>query len=197
MNILIGITGASGVAFGVALLRRCPHPADLVVSRWGRTVLREECGMDMEELRPLARRVFADGALAAPYASGSEPFDAMVILPCTTSTLAKIAAGIGDTLITRAAAVALKERRRLILGIRETPWSHITVDNALKVSLAGGIIMPVSPPFYTGARSVQDLAGVFADRVLALVGVELPEASRWAPSLDPKGGSGDPPLHAR
>ena len=185
MKILIGMTGASGAAFGVALLRRCPEPADLVVSRWGRTVLREECGMDLDELRPLARRVFADGDLAAPYASGSEPFDAMVILPCTTSTLAKIASGIGDTLITRAAAVALKERRRLILGIRETPWSHITVDNALKVSQAGGIIMPVSPPFYTGARSVEDLAEVFADRVLALVGIPLPDTARWKP--EPEG----------
>ena len=123
MRFVIGITGSSGVVFGVKFLERCPGDKFLIVSEWGRRVLDHELGLSVDDLNPLVRQVFRDDDLAAPFASGSNRYDALVLLPCSLSTLAKIAAGIADTLITRAGQVALKERMRIVLGIRETPLS--------------------------------------------------------------------------
>src|SRR5207249_4899775 len=104
---LIGMTGASGSAFGVDLIRRCPGEKYLVLSDWARHVLQTETGLTPSALEPFVKRIFADSDLAAPFSSGSNRHDALVIVPCSVSTLAKIAAGIADTLITRAAQVAL------------------------------------------------------------------------------------------
>jgi 4-hydroxy-3-polyprenylbenzoate decarboxylase len=131
---LVGMTGASGAAFGVDFIRRCPGDKFLVMSDWARHVLQTETGLKPADLEPHVRRMFADSDLAAPFSSGSNRYDAYVVVPCSSSTLAKIASGISDTLITRAAAVALKERLRLVLCVRETPFSSIALDNALKLS---------------------------------------------------------------
>ena len=106
---LIAMTGASGAAYGVAFVRRCPGEKYLVISDWGRHVLHGELGLKPGDLEPDVNKIFRDDDLAAPFSSGSNRYDAMVILPCSVSTLARIAAGIADTLITRASAVALKE----------------------------------------------------------------------------------------
>jgi 4-hydroxy-3-polyprenylbenzoate decarboxylase len=116
------------------------------------------------------KRVFADSDLAAPFSSGSNRYDALVVIPCSVSTLAKIASGIADTLITRAAQVALKERMRMVLCVRETPLSSIALENALKLSREGVVIMPVSPPWYAGPKSLDDLVAGFTGKVLALLG---------------------------
>src|SRR5437762_10517452 len=122
---LIGITGASGIVHGVDFVRRCPGEKYLVLSDWARQVLHSETGLKPSDLEPHVKRVFSDGDLAAPFSSGSNRYDAYVVVPCSVSTLAKIAAGIADTLITRAAQVALKERIRTLRCLRETPLSAL------------------------------------------------------------------------
>lgn len=178
MRIVLGISGASGAAYGVEFLKRCPADEKFViVTRWGRSLLKTEAGVSIEDLEKLAKRVYGTEDMSAPFASGSIPFDALVILPCSVATLGKIANGISDTLLTRAAEVALKERRKLILCVRETPLSSIALENALKLSREGVIIMPVSPPFYTRPQTLDDLVGSFADKVIGTLG--LPSAAGW------------------
>ena len=177
MRIVIGVTGATGAPMLKRFLEKCPGEKYLIMSQWGKAVVHMEMGLKPEDLEALVKARFADTDLSAPFASGSNPFDAYVILPCTTNTLGKIAAGIGDTLITRTAHVALKERRRMILCIRETPWTTIDCQNALTVSQAGAVVMPLSPPMYTDPGTVEDIVEAFADRVLGLLG--QPMADGW------------------
>lgn len=177
----MGLTGASGAIYAVEFLRRCSQEEiHLVVSRWGRSVLHQETGLTVESLATFAKKVFSNEDMNAPWASGSNPFDAMVVLPCSVTTLGKIAAGIGDNLITRCAAVALKERRRLILCVRETPLSSVDLENAHKLSLAGAVIMPACPPFYQKPSSLPDLIGAYVDKVRGVLG--LPVESGWRSS---------------
>jgi 4-hydroxy-3-polyprenylbenzoate decarboxylase len=164
------MTGASGAAYGVDFLERCPGEKYVVLSDWGRQVLFAETALRPSDLEPLAKRIFADTDLAAPFASGSNRYDALVVIPCSVSTLAKIATGIADTLITRAAQVALKERMRIVLCVRETPLSSIALENALKLSREGVVIMPISPPWYQTPRSLEDLVSGFTSKVLAVLG---------------------------
>ncbi len=167
---LIAMTGASGAAYGVDLVRRCPGDKFLILSDWARHVLASELGMKPADLEQHVRKVFRDDDLAAPFSSGSNRHDAMIILPCSVSTLAKLAAGIADTLVTRAAAVALKERMRLIVCVRETPLSGIALENMLRLSREGAVIMPVSPPWYRNPTDLQQLVSGFTDKVLHLLG---------------------------
>jgi 4-hydroxy-3-polyprenylbenzoate decarboxylase len=167
---LIGITGASGVIHGVDFVRRCPGEKYLVLSDWARHVLQAETGLRPSDLEPHVKRIFLDSDIAAPFSSGSNRYDALVIIPCTVSTLARIAAGIADTLITRAAQVALKERMRVVLCVRETPLSSIALENALKLSREGVVVMPISPPWYQNPRDLESLVAGFSDKVLALLG---------------------------
>ena len=175
---LIAMTGASGAIHGVDFVRRCPGEKYLVMSDWARQVLISETGLKPADLEPHVKRMFADADLAAPFSSGSNRVDAMIVIPCSVSTLAKIAAGIADTLITRAASVALKERMRLILCLRETPLSSIALENALKLSREGVIVMPVAPPWYRNPTTLEALVGGFTDKVLALLGEPAGEAWR-------------------
>ncbi len=167
---LIGMTGASGAAYGVDFVRRCPGEKYLVLSDWARKVLHDETGLKPSDLEPHVKKLFLDGDLAAPFASGSNRYDALVVIPCSVSTLAKIAAGIADTLITRAAQVALKERMRIVLCVRETPLSTLALRNALELSREGVVIMPVAPPWYRRPQSIEQLVTGFTDKVLALLG---------------------------
>lgn len=167
---LIAMTGASGAIHGVDFVRRCPGEKYLVLSDWARQVLHGETGLKPSDLEPHVRRVFQDNDLAAPFASGSNRVDAMVVVPCSASTMAKIAAGIADTLITRAASVALKERMRLILCLRETPLSTIALEAAHKLSRDGVVVMPISPPWYHGPETIEELVAGFSGKVLGLLG---------------------------
>ena len=182
MHLILGITGATGARAAMHLVDQSPWPVALVATPWGRDVCQRE-GVDFEALAARAERVFDNDNLAAAIASGSVPTVGMVILPCTTSTLGKIATGIADTLLTRAAHCHLKEQRKLILCVRESPWSGIDFENAARISASGGIVMPLSPPYYMfGGRppetvTMDDLLGEFAARVLALLGHKA--ASDW------------------
>jgi 4-hydroxy-3-polyprenylbenzoate decarboxylase len=180
LRVLVGVTGASGAVYALDFLRRCPGDKYLVASQWARAVLHSELDLREEDLDPYVRARFADADLSAPFSSGSNAFDAMVVVPCSTSTAAKISAGIGDTLITRAAAVVLKERRRLILAVRETPLSTIQLEALHKLSLAGAVIFPLSPPWYGNPKTVDELVAATTAKLLRLVGVELPGGWREA-----------------
>ena len=172
MRTIVGITGASGVAYGVDFLRRCPDDKYLVASKWGRHVLNEELGLKVDEMKPWVNEIYSDSDLASPFSSGSNHFDSLVIVPCSISTLAKIANGIADTLITRIAQVALKEKRRIVIALRETPLSSIALENALKLSREGAVIMPISPPHYLEADTINDLVQGYGDKLLNIIGVE-------------------------
>lgn len=171
-RIVIGITGASGAIFGVDFIQRLDAEKYLILSKWGRYVLKDETGLTEEDLQSHVKRVFPDEDLSSPVSSGSNRFDTMVILPCSVSTMAKIAGGLSDTLLTRTAQVALKERRRLIIGLRETPLSTIALEQAHRLSQAGAIIMPISPPFYHKPRDLQAMVEQFSDKVFSLLGQE-------------------------
>jgi len=175
---LIAMTGASGSIYGVDFVRRCPGEKYLILSDWARQVLHSETGLKPSALEPHVKRVFADSDLAAPFSSGSNRYAALVVIPCSVSTLAKIAAGIADTLITRAAQVALKERMRMVLCVRETPLSSIALENALKLSREGVAIMPISPPWYRAPGSLEELVAGFSGKVLALLGEPGPRGWR-------------------
>lgn len=181
MRTLIGVTGGSGAAFAVDFIRRCPGEKYLVLSRWGRYVLRQETSMRPADLAPHVEAMLTDHDLSQPFSSGTNPLDDMVIIPCSSTTLAKIAAGIGDTFITRAAAVTLKERRRLILVLRETPLSTIQLEAAARVSAAGAIVMPLCPPFYFRPHTMDELVTPFVDHLLSLVGVSV--GRQWQPDM--------------
>lgn len=172
MRTLIAITGASGAAFAVDFLKRCPGERYLLVSDWGRAVLKDELDLTPQDLEPWVTRIFSDKDLAAPFSSGTNRYDAYVIVPCSLSTLSRIAVGIGDSLITRAAQVALKERMRLVLALRETPLSTIALENALRLSREGAIVAPIMPPFYHRPQSVDQVVEGFTAKLLALVGAD-------------------------
>ena len=174
MRTIVGITGASGAVFGLELLRRLPGERFAILSRWGQHVTREETGLGREGVAELATRLFTDSDLSAPLASGSNPWDAMVVLPCSVSTVGKVASGIADTLVTRAAAVTLKEGRRLVLCPRETPLSAITLRQLATLAGDGVTVMPVSPGWYDKPDSVDDLVAGFVGRVLQVLGVDRP-----------------------
>jgi len=182
MNLILAINGATGAHAAERLLKKSPWPVSLIASEWGKNVAQRECG-DFERLAALAAKVYDDSDLAAAISSGSVPTVGMVILPCSSNTLAKVAHGISDTLITRAAHCHLKERRRLVLCVRETPWSLIDLNNAATVSAAGGIVMPLSPPFYQlagkdpGTVTMTELLDLIVDRVLTVLG--HPAAQNW------------------
>ena len=167
---LIGMTGASGIVHGVDFLQRCGGEKYLVLTDWARHVLQSEMNLQPRDLEPHVKKILRDDDLSAPFSSGSNRYEAFVIVPCTVSTLAKIATGIADSLVTRAAAVALKERMRMILCVRETPLSTIALENMTRLSREGVIIMPISPPWYGNPRELGELVSGFTGKLLALLG---------------------------
>jgi flavin prenyltransferase len=170
MRIVIGITGSSGAVYAREFIRKCDADKYLVVSKWGKVLLKDELGIAVKDLLPDVKKEFSDDDLTAPIASGSNTIDAVVILPCSTSTLGKIASGIGDTLITRTAQVALKERFKLVLCVRETPLSTLSLEQCARLSRDGAIIMPISPPMYFVPKSVDEFVSAYVDKVLGVVG---------------------------
>ncbi|MGD1045770.1 MAG: UbiX family flavin prenyltransferase [Bacteroidota bacterium] len=178
MRIVVGITGSSGAAYAKEFLKQCNADKYLIVSKWGKVLLKDELGMSDHDLAPFIKRQFSDDDLTAPMASGTNRFDACVVLPCSTSTLGKIASGISDTLITRTAQVAMKERYKLILCVRETPLSTVTLEQCAKLSRDGVIIMPISPPMYYVPKTVDEYIGAFVDKLLDVIGARTPKGWR-------------------
>ena len=171
MKIVVGLTGSSGAAYAVDFLKKCPPKKFLVISSWGKVLLRDELKLGDKDLKQYVDRSFSDDDLTAPMASGSNRFDALVIIPASTSTVGKIASGIGDTLITRTAQVCLKERFKLIICVRETPLSTQTLDQCARLSAQGAIVMPISPPLYFLPKTVEEYIGAFTAKVLSQLGI--------------------------
>lgn len=179
VHVVVGITGASGLVYGIRLLESMPCESTVILSADAAKMAAGETGLSKEDIESKAEARLDNDDLCAPLASGSARFDAMVIVPCSMSTLSKIACGIGDNLITRVASVALKERRRLVLVPRETPLSTIHLENMCRLSTAGAVVMPACPAFYTSPRSVDDVVGFVVGRVLDQLGLEHNLYRRW------------------
>ena len=176
LRIVVAVTGASGAIYARQTLERlvaCPeveHIALICSSTALQTLPFEGVELPAD---PKITQFSNDDLFAAP-ASGSSRYDAMIVVPCSVGTLGRIAAGIGQTLVERAADVMLKERRRLILVVRETPLSLIHLRNMTAVTEAGGIILPASPSFYSHPATIEELAATVVERTLQLAGIETP-----------------------
>lgn len=179
MRYLVAITGSSGSVYGVRLLRALKGEKLLIVSETGWRIIEHELHLKPEEVMVFADRAFEDTDLFAPPSSGTYAYDAMIIIPCSASTLAKVANGIADTLITRAASVCLKEGRKLIFVPRETPVSAVMLENELKLARLGVTILPANPGFYSSPQSVEDLVDFVVGKVLDQLGQEHDLFKRW------------------
>ncbi len=178
MRYLIGITGASGSIYGIRLLEVLQGEKACVVTAEGRKIMEYETGKSPDDLSSMAD-VYDENDLEAPFSSGSNAFDAVIIAPASMNTIAKIAHGISDNLITRAAAVALKERKRLILLPRETPVNAIQLRNMAGLSELGCDIVLPAPAFYTKPETVEDCVDFVVGRVLDILGIEHRLYPRW------------------
>lgn len=182
-RIVIAITGASGSIYGVRLLEALREEPDvethLVVSKAGFLNVSVELDMDRAQLEALADIVHSDRDIAASVASGSFRTDGMIIAPCSMKTLASIATGVADTLVARAADVAFKERRRVVLLVRETPLHLVHLRNMTTVTELGGVVFPPVPAFYANLDSIDAMVDQTVGRVLDLFDVDSPRLRRW------------------
>lgn len=183
MRIVVGVSGASGAIYGLRLLeklRRNPHvEIHLILTRLGARTALIETGKKIEDFRALADFTYSLDDLSCRLASGSYPVDAMVIAPCSIHSMSAIARGITSNLLLRAADVALKERRKLILLVRETPLHLGHLRTMVELAEMGAIIAPPIPGFYHRPETILDLVDHSVDRVLDLLGLPAPEARRW------------------
>ena len=179
-RIVVGITGASGAAYAqrvLSLLAAADCEIHLIISKLGRRLISDELGLSGSDLDALTNgradriQLHNDGDIGAAPASGSFVHDGMVIIPCSANTLGRIAGGMTENLVQRAAACTLKERRKLVICHRETPLSLIEIENMAAVTRAGGIIAPMNPGFYLKPTTIDDLIDFMAARVLDVLGV--------------------------
>jgi flavin prenyltransferase len=193
MRIIVGITGATGTVLGIRtlqVLKDAGVETHLVMSKWGARTLLHETPHTVDYVKSLATVVYGDSDQGAAISSGSFVTDGMIVAPCSVRTLAAIAHGHGDNLIHRAADVVLKERRRLLLMVRETPLSEIHLENMLKLSRMGVVIMPPMPAFYTNPQTVEDIVSQSVMRTLDQFGVHVDVAGRWGQTETTKGTQG-------
>jgi flavin prenyltransferase len=181
-KIVVAATGASGSIYFKLLLDKLSviqqqwDDVSVVVSDNAVSVWETELGAPMQHDYPF--KFYDKNDFSAPFASGSGKFDTMIVVPCSMGTLGRIAGGISNDLITRAADVVLKERRKLILVVRDTPYNLVHIRNMETVTLAGGIICPATPSFYSRPSTIEDLASTVVDRVLDLAGFDI-SSFRW------------------
>jgi len=181
-KIILAITGASGSLYAVQFLKLMQH-LDVeihgIISDAGRLVLQHELGLTPDDLNEFIVQWHAKDDFGAPMSSGSSKFDAMLVLPCTMGTLGAIANGIAKNLVHRAADVMLKEKKPLLLAVRETPFNRIHMENMLKVHDAGAVVCPPMPSFYHHPDSLEEMATFFAGRMADLLGFEIDGLKRW------------------
>src|SRR2546428_8987090 len=190
MRIIVGITGATGAIFGVRtleLLKDSGIESHLVLSKWGARTLLHETPYTVDYVKALASCTYADSDQGAAISSGSFVTDGMLIAPCSMRSLAAIAHGQGDNLIHRAADVILKERRRLVLMVREAPFNDIHLENMLKLSRMGVVIIPPVPAFYNHPQSVDDVVNHIVMRALDQFGIHTDAMTRWDGMMATKG----------
>ena len=181
-RLIVGITGASGIIYGIRLLERLRESdieTHLVMSQWAARTLVHETPYTVQQVQDLAGERYAIGDVGSAIASGSFVTMGMIIAPCSMRTLGAIAHGVGDNLIHRAADVILKERRRLVLAVREAPLSEIHLENMLKLARMGVSICPPTPAFYAHPASIDELVNYSVIRLLDQLGIHLPAGERW------------------
>jgi 4-hydroxy-3-polyprenylbenzoate decarboxylase len=181
-RLIIAITGATGAVYGVRLLehlRALKVESHLLISSAGVLNLKAELDLDRKAVESLATQVHAVADVGASIASGSFATDGMIVTPCSMKTLAAVAHGLSDNLITRAADVCLKERRRLVLMVRETPFNLAHLRNMTAVTEMGGIIYPPLPGFYHRPKNIEEMVDHTLGRVLQLVGIDQPLSPVW------------------
>jgi 4-hydroxy-3-polyprenylbenzoate decarboxylase len=185
-RLIVGITGATGSIYGIRLLQALQGSGvetHLVVSRWAARTLIHETPFTLDQVRGMATRVYAEEDQGAAPSSGSFVTMGMVVAPCSMRTLSAIAHGQAENLVHRAADVALKERRRLVLLVREAPFNDIHLENMLKLSRMGAVISPPVPAFYGHPRTIDDIVNHTVQRVLDLFDVHLDVAARWSGAM--------------
>ena len=183
MKIIVAISGATGAIYGVRILERLREAGvetHLVISRWGARTLLHETTYSREQVESLASVTYAPADMGAAISSGSFRTDGMVIAPCSAKTLAAVAHGFGENLVHRAADVVLKERRRLVLVVREAPLSDIHLENMLKLSRMGAVVLPPMPAFYNRPRTIDDIVDHTVSRVLDQFGLDVSGVERWS-----------------
>lgn len=182
-RIVVALTGATGATYGVQLLKRLHATAGieshLIISDAATLTLHQELDLQRRDVEALAHVVHRNRDIGASIASGSYQVDGMVVAPCSMKTLAAVAHGFSDNLVTRAADVILKERRRLVLMVRETPFNLAHLRNMTSVTEMGGIIFPPLPSFYHRPATIADMVEHTVDRVMDLLGIENDQAARW------------------
>ena len=181
-RLIVGITGATGTIFGVRLLQMLHGSGvetHLVVSKWAARTLAHETPYSLQDVQQLATQSYGVGAQGAAISSGSFVTMGMVIAPCSMRTLAAIAHGIGDNLIHRAADVVLKERRKLVLVVRESPFSEIHLENMLKLARMGVVILPQVPAFYKNPHNLDDMINHNTKRLIDQFDIHLDVMNRW------------------
>jgi 4-hydroxy-3-polyprenylbenzoate decarboxylase len=181
-RLVVGITGATGAVYGVRLLERARVlgiETHVVVTPAGVLNVHHEMGLDRGALEALATCAYAPGDVGACIASGSFDTTAMVIAPCSMKTLAAVAHGLSDNLLTRAADVTLKERRRLLLMVRETPFNLAHLRNMTAATEMGAVVFPPLPAFYLRPTSIEEMVAESVERVLQLVGIAGAEPRAW------------------
>jgi 4-hydroxy-3-polyprenylbenzoate decarboxylase len=181
-RIVVGITGATGSIIGVRLLevmRDAGIETHLIMSKWGARTMIHETSRTLEEVSALASHAYNPGDQGASVSSGSFLTDGMVIAPCSMRTLAAIASGQGEHLVHRAADVVLKERRKLVLVVRESPLSEIHLENMLKLARMGVTILPPMPGFYNHPKSVEEIVDHIVMRILDQFGIHTELTGRW------------------
>ena len=182
-EVIIGISGASGVQYGIRLLEALKKmkgvKIHLVLSDSAKQLIGIETQYQVKDVEKLADHVYADDDFTAPIASGSHRSKGMIVAPCSMKSLASIAMGISDTLLSRAADVCLKEKRPLVLMVRETPLNLIHIENMERAARAGASILPAGPAFYPKPESIDDIIDFMAGRALDLLSIEHNLYKRW------------------
>lgn len=184
-RIILGISGASGAVYGIRaleMLRPLEIETHLIISPAAAITIAEETDVSLEQVKALADKVHNPKDIAACISSGSYQTLGMLIAPCSMRTLAEIATGVSSSLMSRAADVVLKERRRLVLMARETPLTSIHIDNMQRVTQAGGIIYPPVPAYYHRPESIDDIINQTVSRALELFDIDTGKVSRWKDS---------------
>lgn len=181
-RIILAISGATGAIYGINLLKELNHAGietGLIISNSAQKTIELETDYSLNDIKKMASRHFGYGDIAAAPASGSFLHQGMIIAPCSMKTLSAIAGGYADNLINRAADVTIKERRKLLLLVRETPLSPIHLENMLKLARLGVIIMPPVPSFYHHPKTIEDLMKQLTGRVFDQLGIENTLVKRW------------------
>ena len=196
MRLVVGISGATGAIFGIRLLqmlRSAGEKTDLILSEWAKVTIQQETEFTVPEVEALASETHSNRNLAAAISSGSVKTDGMIIAPCSMKTVAAIRGGLASDLLSRAADVVLKERRKLVLLPRESPFNDIHLDNMLTLSRMGVVMVPPVPAFYNNPKSLDDVIDHIVVRVLDQFGIDSPNASVWN-GLSHKGSPSEPVL---